>query len=219
MIRVFIIAASPLSRAGLENLLASRGVEIAGAAATVGDLTDQRGGSAADSLADAAADVVVLDTVGENLESSHASLLASGLPSETNVVLLADGISAEFLARALRGGIRAVLPREVSPDQLAAAVRAAAGGLIVLHPDASGALPVSAASTRTLEELVEPLTPREREVLQMLAGGYGNKQIAGKLGISEHTVKFHVTAILGKLGVAGRTEAVAVGIRRGLVLL
>jgi len=67
--------------------------------------------------------------------------------------------------------------------------------------------------------LLEPLTKREREVLQMLAGGLANKEIAARLAISDHTVKFHVASILGKLGVSTRTEAVSVGIRRGLVLL
>jgi DNA-binding NarL/FixJ family response regulator len=63
------------------------------------------------------------------------------------------------------------------------------------------------------------LTPREQEVLRMLARGLANKEIAARLNISEHTVKFHVAAILGKLGAASRTEAVALGIRHGLILL
>jgi DNA-binding NarL/FixJ family response regulator len=70
-----------------------------------------------------------------------------------------------------------------------------------------------------LTELAEPLTRREREVIQMLASGLGNKEIAARLNISDHTVKFHVASILGKLGAASRTEAVSLGIRRGLVLL
>ena len=69
------------------------------------------------------------------------------------------------------------------------------------------------------EELLEPLTPREQEVLRLLALGLANKEIASRMNISEHTVKFHVAAILGKLGAASRTEAVAIGIRHGLVLL
>jgi DNA-binding NarL/FixJ family response regulator len=77
----------------------------------------------------------------------------------------------------------------------------------------------SGAMPRAPDELAEPLTPRESEVLQMLASGLANKEIAAKLAISEHTVKFHVASILGKLGAGSRTEAVALGIRRGLVLL
>jgi DNA-binding NarL/FixJ family response regulator len=80
-------------------------------------------------------------------------------------------------------------------------------------------LPAGAAPSRRLDELAEPLTRREVEVLQMLAAGLMNKEIAARLNISEHTVKFHVASILGKLGAATRTEAVSLGIRRGLVLL
>jgi DNA-binding NarL/FixJ family response regulator len=79
--------------------------------------------------------------------------------------------------------------------------------------------PVTENASRQLVELAEPLTPRESEVLQMLASGFANKTIAARLKISEHTVKFHVASILGKLGAGSRTEAVSLGIRRGLVLL
>jgi DNA-binding NarL/FixJ family response regulator len=77
----------------------------------------------------------------------------------------------------------------------------------------------SAYATNGVEEFLEQLTPREHEVLRMLALGLANKQIAARLNISEHTIKFHVAAILGKLNAASRTEAVAIGIRHGLVLL
>jgi DNA-binding NarL/FixJ family response regulator len=122
--------------------------------------------------------------------------------------------------QALHAGIRAVLPNEISTDQLAAALQAAAAGLVVLHPaEIPAAFPAAAPASQPLTELPEPLTRREREVLQMLAAGLANKEIAARLNISDHTAKFHVAAILGKLGAATRTEAVALGIRRGLVLL
>ena len=142
--------------------------------------------------------------------------------------LLTDDWSAAATVQALRAGVRAVLPSDISPDQLLAALETAAKGLLVLHPasapaslraSATNALSRAAMSSNGLDTLVEPLTPRESEVLQMLAAGLGNKEIAGKLGISDHTVKFHVASILGKLGVSSRTEAVSFGIRRGLVLL
>ena len=101
-----------------------------------------------------------------------------------------------------------------------ATLQAVANGLMVLHPSlANEALPAGSAPPRELDELAESLTRRELEVLQMLAAGLGNKEIAARLGISEHTVKFHVASILGKLGAGSRTEAVSLGIRRGLVLL
>jgi len=112
------------------------------------------------------------------------------------------------------------LPSEVSAEQLRAALEAAAAGLVVVHPsELSGVLPERAVLSAPLRELPEPLTPREREVLQMISAGLGNKEIAARLSISEHTVKFHVASILGKLGASSRTEAVSIGIRHGLVLL
>ena len=212
MIRVCIVAASPLARAGLENLLAARGAEVAGSFTNIDALVSQ--------LSDLAVDAILVDSSGESIEPFMDSVIASGLASDVSVVLLAEAPPPAVFSEALRAGISAVLPSDISPDQLAAALQAAARGLVVLHPTQfHSADPAAAAPSRALGELAEPLTPRESEVLQMLAGGLGNKQIAAKLGISDHTVKFHVASILGKLGAASRTEAVSLGIRRGLVLL
>ncbi len=212
MIRVLIVAASPLARAGLENLLAARNVEIAGSVANIDALAGE--------LPDVAVDAILMDSSGEPFESLLDSVVSSGLASDFHVILLAEAASPAASAEALRAGIRAVLPNDTSPDQLAAALQAVSSGLVVLHPaNVHSAVPAASVVPRPLDELVEPLTPRESEVLQMLASGLGNKEIAAKLGISEHTVKFHVASILGKLGAASRTEAVSLGIRRGLVLL
>lgn len=212
MIRVFIVAASPLARAGLENLLAARDVEVVASNGTIEAL--------AETLADAAPDVVLIDSSGEPFEPMLESILASGLASDVSVVLLGDGMTPATSADALRAGIRAALPGDISPEQLVAALRAVASGLLVLHPaHANEGQPAGSAPTRALDELAEPLTRREVEVLQMLAAGLSNKEIAARLNISEHTVKFHVASILGKLGAGSRTEAVSLGIRRGLVLL
>jgi DNA-binding NarL/FixJ family response regulator len=212
VIRVFIVAASPLARAGLENLLVARGVEVAGSVANVDALVSQ--------LSDLAADAILIDSSGESFESLIDSVVASGLASDVSVVLLAEATLPGVLSEALRAGISAVLPSDISADQLVAALQAAASGLVVLHPTQfHSTVPAASVASRALGELAEPLTPRESEVLQMLASGLGNKEIAAKLGISEHTVKFHVASILGKLGAASRTEAVSLGIRRGLVLL
>jgi len=89
-----------------------------------------------------------------------------------------------------------------------------------MHPVEVGTLlPTPASSAAEIAPLAEPLTKREREVLQMLGSGLGNKEIAARLAISDHTAKFHVASILGKLGASTRAEAVAIGIRRGLLLL
>jgi NarL family two-component system response regulator YdfI len=212
VIRVFIVAASPLARAGLENLLAARDVKVVGSNATMETLGE--------TLADAAPDVVLIDSTGEPFEQSLESILTSGLASDVSAVILGDGMTAASSADALRTGIRAALPSDISPEQLVVALQAVANGLLVLHPShAYEGLPAGPARARALDELAEPLTPRELEVLQMLAAGLSNKEIATRLKISDHTVKFHVASILGKLGAASRTEAVSLGIRRGLVLL
>jgi len=208
VIRVFIIAGSLLTRSGLENLLKARAVKVAGTAANLE--------SAGSLLLDAEADAVLIDATGEQPEEFVQTVAESGLASELAVSVLADHLPRASLAAALRKGVRAVLPSDVSQDQLVAALEAVASGLVVVHPaDVEAAFPAS----RPLAELAEPLTRREREVLQMLAAGLGNKEIAARLAISEHTVKFHVASILGKLGAESRTEAVSLGIRRGLILL
>ena len=217
MISVLIVAASPLARAGLENLLAARQVEIAGSAAHLDELDGR--------LADLSVDAVLVDATGEPLEPFLDSLTGTSLASDFNVVLLAEPGALAASSAALRDGVRAVLPNDVSPDQLVAALQAAASGLLVVHPAqlstqvTSNGLASASRRSHEFNELAEPLTPRESEVLQMLASGLGNKEIAAKLHVSDHTVKFHVASILGKLGAASRTEAVAIGIRRGLVLL
>jgi NarL family two-component system response regulator YdfI len=212
VIRVFIVAPSPLARAGLENLLAARGTQVVGSIAAIETL--------ADLLSEAAPDVVLVDSSGEPIESTLESVAASGLAVDVPLVIVGEGISAAASAEALRAGIRAALPADISPEQLVAALEAAASGLLVVHPShAAEGLPAAPAQTAVLDELTESLTRREVEVLQMLAGGLSNKEIAARLNISDHTVKFHVASILGKLGAASRTEAASIGIRRGLVLL
>jgi DNA-binding NarL/FixJ family response regulator len=212
VIRAFIVAASPLVRAGLENILAVRGMEAVGSVPSLELLAEQ--------LADAEANVVLIDTSGEQMETVLESIGQLELASEAAIVLLSSHPVPGWLAEVLRAGVGAILPAESSPEQLVAAMQAAVAGLIVMHRDeiASG-FPATMPASRPVVQFAETLTRREREVLQMLASGLGNKEIATRLTISEHTVKFHVASILGKLGAASRTEAVALGIRHGLVLL
>ena len=212
MIRVFLIAASSLARAALQNRLLAQSVKIVGTAAAIDALGSE--------LSDAQADVLLVDAAGESPEAVVESLVDSDLATEIPIVVLAEPCSPAAATQALHAGIRALLPTEIPADQLVAALHAAAAGLVVLHPaEVSAAFPASAPASQPLAELPEPLTRREREVLQMLAAGLANKEIAARLSISDHTAKFHVAAILGKLGASTRTEAVALGIRRGLVLL
>jgi DNA-binding NarL/FixJ family response regulator len=113
-------------------------------------------------------------------------------------------------------GVRALLPRSAPISTLASALHAAANNLVVLDPRSASSILVPATG---MPQVSEPLTAREREVLQLMAQGMPNKSIARELAISEHTVKFHVNAILSKFGAQSRTEAVVLASRAGLVML
>jgi two-component system, NarL family, response regulator YdfI len=212
VILAFIVAASPLIRTGLQSMLADCHVDIAGSAADFETISGQ--------LVDLDPDVVLVEIAAEAHEELLNTLEDTEIAREYAVVLLSEQPKADWLSKALRAGVRAVLPRDAPPEQLRVALEAAVAGLVVVHPsEVTAVLPAPAALSSPIRELPEPLTPREREVLQMISAGLGNKEIAGKLSISEHTVKFHVASILGKLGASTRTEAVSIGIRHGLVLL
>lgn len=217
---VFIVAASAIARAGLEALVGS----------------DERytvTGSAADwaALAEAPPPDVALLELGDASGISFAELRALAEEgadgSAPALIVLAADLRDERITDALGFGVRAALPRDSTSNEILAAIQAVAAGLIVIHRDALEALRETNTSTASTpapsreESLleVEPLTPREVEVLGMLAEGLGNKEIALRLKISEHTVKFHVSSIFAKLGAASRTEAVTQGIRRGLIML
>ena len=119
------------------------------------------------------------------------------------------------MAQALAAGAKGVLTRLADGPRIASAVRSVLHGLLVLDQRLTPLMPLPGITTTNAVEL----TPREREVLELLALGLPNKTIGTKLGISEHTVKFHVNSILGKLGAQSRTEAVARATRMGLVFL
>jgi DNA-binding NarL/FixJ family response regulator len=113
-----------------------------------------------------------------------------------------------------------VVPPDAPPGELAAAVGAVARGLVVLPKAMAGRVIGEPAAVGVAEPAVEdPLTAREHQILGLLAEGLPNKRIARELGISEHTVKFHVSSVFAKLGVQSRAEAVSVGARRGLISL
>ena len=132
--------------------------------------------------------------------------------SETPTVLLAADPGAGMVRGAARMKIYSVLPMEVTPQQLVAAIAATVAGFAVTLPR----LPAEPADTMVI---TEHLTAREVEVLRLMARGNRNKQVASVLGISEHTAKFHVSSVLAKLGARTRTEAVTIGVTRGLVAI
>jgi NarL family two-component system response regulator YdfI len=139
--------------------------------------------------------------------------------SDATIVLLTEVSHAPSISRLLRSGVRAILARDSDPDDVLTAIYAAYDGLVLLSTPTAESL-AAMHGDQPLEdedEFSEEITPRETDVLRMLAEGLVNKDIATRLGISEHTVKFHISSILDKLGASTRTEAVTLGIRRGLI--
>jgi DNA-binding NarL/FixJ family response regulator len=197
---LLIAAPSAVVRAGLETLVAGDpAVELAGSFADLSSVEALR------------PDVVLAALPVEELAPP-----ADGLTPA--IVLLSADAQPAWSPEVLRLGVRAVLPRDASPAEVLAAVEAASTGLAVVDPhDLEALLSASNPTAASTESTV--LTPRELEVLRLMAEGAANKNIAWKLGISEHTVKFHVASILAKLNAATRTEAVAIGIRKGMILI
>ncbi len=194
MIRVLLNVPSPALRAGLRALLSS----------------DEAVKVVNDSLAEEeAADVVIASAARAALSGNEADS-----PSSAAILLLSDDpLNVREMRRSFR--VWGVLPTDVSGDELIAAVHALAQGLIV--GTATLLFEDSQAESEPLSH--GPLTDRESEVLGLLAKGLANKQIAVALGISEHTVKFHVSSIYTKLSVTNRTEAVREGLRGGWIAL
>jgi len=144
--------------------------------------------------------------------------------SSTPTVLLSGRIHTVLRKRAAAFHIRSILPLQVTSDQLLAAIQATVAGLsVTLQPfgqtEDAYAAPDTADGIALTDRLAEHLTARETEVLRLMALGLANKEIASRLDISEHTAKFHVSSILAKLGAASRTEAVTIGMTRGLVAI
>jgi two-component system, NarL family, response regulator YdfI len=215
VIRVLVAAASPVIRAGLEALLTkSASVSVVGI--TSGD-------SLGDDI-EAHEPQVVLFAVdvrdAQSGSSSRIALSPDAVSRTPAFVLLVDEPSAPWAADAVRNGARGVLPSDATPDEITAAIEAAAAGLVTLPADIAADLAAAARlPARQPVASAQPLTRREIEILGMLAEGLANKNIAARLGISEHTVKTHVASILMKLDAFSRAEAVAIGARRGLILL
>jgi two-component system, NarL family, response regulator YdfI len=138
-----------------------------------------------------------------------------------SVITLIDAPTAAWAAHALRTGIRAILPRDAPSEEIVSAIQGVHSGLVLMDTAVMQGLArhVHVEDADSAPEAFDELPPREIEILRMLAEGLGNKQIALQLGISEHTVKFHISSILDKLGASSRTEAVTSGIRMGLILL
>jgi DNA-binding NarL/FixJ family response regulator len=210
VINVVVVAAYPAVRAGLRALVAGE-PDIAVLAALPDAVPEGASG------APAPPDVVLID-----VETDRADLpvrLAARYPDAAQVLLL-DGPEAYRPPAAEAAQPWAALLKDAGADEILAALRAVTQGLVVLDPAIARLTTLrQPALTPTSAGLDEALTDRETEVLQLLSLGLPNKTIATRLGISEHTAKFHVGSILAKLGAASRTEAVTLAARRGLLVL
>jgi two-component system, NarL family, response regulator YdfI len=211
MIRVLVSANSAVELAGLKSLIKSApSLQLVGS--TLG------GTGLAEQIEVLRPDVVLQQPVDEEW---HLSGRESDPPARVLLVEESQFAWALTAAAAVDSGVRSVLPRFATADEIVAAVGAVALGLVVLHPAVLEHLPTALKSDvhDPSGPPVQALSPRETEVLHMLSDGLGNKEIAWRLRISEHTVKFHVGSIFNKLSASSRAEAVAIAIRRGLIAL
>jgi two-component system nitrate/nitrite response regulator NarL len=209
-VRLLIAAADPLVRTGLATLLAdSPGYQVVGQVSGDEKLADE--------IDIYRPDVIIWDLGWEPDEAIAILAELTGDSEQGEPAIVALLPQQELAGTVWAAGARGLLFREVSRERLAAAVRASAAGLASLEPG----LLDEVLPARSPDDMrpAEALTPRELEVLQLLAEGLANKEIAQRLEISEHTVKFHVNAIMGKLAAQSRTEAVVRATRLGLISL
>ena len=215
-LRVLVVARSPVIAAGLTALAAEGGLTVVRSASGVAGL--------ADAVADTRPDVVLwaLDA-GDHLRLPPLAPDASQRPPR--LVVVAHDADPRLVRRLVQAGAVAVLPPDATAHAIALAVEAAGAGYGLLdaaaleqlaaQPAAAGAVGMAPP----LRAAAPTLTPRELEVLGLMAQGLANRAIAARLSISAHTAKTHVAAVLAKLGVASRAEAVMAGVRQGMVLL
>lgn len=210
-VRVVVAARQPVARLGWREVLAE-GADLV--------VVGVAGLESSDAIRGPRPGAVLAVNGGDDLPAIiplAGDLAESGIP-----VVVVGPLPTTGLAGLLRAGVRGILPETAGVDEVAAALGGAARGLLVLAPSLAGsiatALAVGAEVLVTTGE-VESLTEREAEVLNLMALGLANKAIARRLGISDHTVKFHVGSILAKLGAVSRTEAVTVAARKGLLAL
>jgi len=204
-IRIAVLATSAFRRAWLESIVRSHAdFHLAGNFGALASLVSF--------ARNTELDVIIID-------SNSIRDLSLGPISQAAIVLLSEVHDARSVARLLRIGVRAILSRESDPDNVLSAINAVCEGLVLLSTATAESL-AAVYRDQPLEgedQVSEEITSRETEVLRMLAEGLANREIGTRLGISEHTVKFHISSILDKLGASTRTEAVTLGIRRGLI--
>jgi len=206
-IRVMIVDDHAMVRRGLAAFLkVFDDLELIGEAAS--------GEEAVQLAASVQPDVVLMDLVMDQMDGAAATRAIRQNHPHVQVIALTSFREELLVQKALQAGAISYLLKNVSADELATAIRAAHMGRSTLAPEAAEAL------VRAVTQPSEPgfdLTPRERDVLELMVKGLSNVEIAESLVVSQSTIKTHVSSILAKLGVAGRTEAVALAIQHHLV--
>ncbi len=210
MIRILIRSLSALSRRGLEQMLGSEPGFL-----LLADSHTGKGVTGEDE--ENPPDVAIVEVEAD--DDSDIDIRSEDVSVGSRTILLVDRPGPAWISRALRSGVRGILSNSSTGEQVIAAVRAVAHGLVILHPEELRIALPDRRSGAVRETLQEPLTPRETDVLRHIADGLSNKEIADRLAISEHTVKFHVASIMSKLDATSRTEAVTAAIRLGLLMI
>ena len=207
-LRVVVVLKHTLPRLGLVRLL--EGIDGTRVVAHAG--TADEGARLATEFS---ADIVLVDAqVADEDNMAIVERLKENVGT-ARVLLVADDVAQTQVERALEAGADGYTVKDISVQELALTIRRLAGGDTVLHPDAASSLARRFAANGKGKSV--PLTPRQREILRLIAAGLENKQIARRLGIGVHTVKTHVSRVLTKLGASSRTEAVVVALRDRLI--
>jgi NarL family two-component system response regulator LiaR len=206
-IRVLVVDDHAVVREGLRTFLELQdGIEVAGEAAD--------GEEAIEAAERLRPDVVLMDLVMPALDGLAAMRVLRERVPGARVIVLTSFADDDKLLPALRAGAAGYLLKNAEPQELARAVRAANAGEALLDPHVAARLVDALAGEK---EPLDRLTPREREVLQLIGRGFSNKRIAHELRLSEKTVKTHVGHVLAKLGVDDRTQAAVFAVRAGLI--
>lgn len=211
-IKVMVVDDHAIVREGLRTLL---GEEIS--VAIVGEATNAA--EALPLIETHQPDVILMDLVMPGLDSLEATQIIRQRHPTCQVLILTTFIEDERVRTAVAAGAIGYLLKDIRQHDLVRAIHAAARGEPTLHPEAQRRLMQHVIAPAPATSLLDSLTPRERDVLQLIAGGHSNKEIAQSLRLTEGTVKGYVTAILGKLEVADRTQAALYAVKHGLVPL